>query len=107
MADPDFLYEQIARRAAGNAAFPSLLDAARRRELLHALAERREEPEHSQTALAGAMATSHSAVARLETTATEAKISTIQRYAESRGYVVQYRLMPAADAADTPPVVVR
>ena len=40
------------------------------------------------------MATSQSSVARLETTATDAKISTVERYADSLGYVVQYHLIP-------------
>lgn len=107
MAERDFLDKMIAKRTAGNPDFPRLLAAARRRrELLHALAKRREEQARSQTAVAAAMATSQSAVARLETTAIDAKISTVERYANSLGYVVQYHLIPAEGSADTPAVVV-
>lgn len=107
MAERDFLDEMIAKRTGRNPEFPELLDAARRRrELLHALAEQRQEQERSQTAIAAAMATSQSAVARLESTASDAKISTLDRYAASLGYVVQYHLIPAKNGAEAPPVVV-
>ena len=42
----------------------------------------------TQTQVAAAMETSQSFVARLESTAGDAKISTVDRYAESLGYVV-------------------
>lgn len=107
MAERDFLDEMIAKRTERSAEFPALLDAARRRrELLHALAAEREGQERSQTAVAAAMATSQSSVARLETTATDAKMSTIDRYAASLGFVVQYHLVPADSAGDEPAVVV-
>ena len=107
MAKPDFLDEMIAKRTEGNPQFPELLDAARRRrELLHALAEQREEQARSQTAIAAAMQTSQSAVARLESTASDAKISTVDRYAASLGYVVQYHLIPAENGSGAPSVVV-
>ncbi|MEA2370428.1 MAG: hypothetical protein QOH12_822 [Solirubrobacteraceae bacterium] len=107
MADPDFLDKMIAKRTARNPDFPGLLAAAgRRRELLRALAERREAQHRSQTVVAAAMATSQSSVARLETTATDAKISTVERYAGSLGYVVQYHLIPVENGAGAPPVVV-
>lgn len=107
MAERDFLDDMIAKRTERNPAFPKLLDAAhRRRELLRALAEQREDQERSQTAVAADMATSQSAVARLESTASDAKISTVDRYAASLGYVVQYHLIPAEDGVEAPPVVV-
>ena len=53
------------------------------------------------------MATSQSSVARLETVATDAKLSTVERYAHSLGYVVQYHLIPAETGIDQPAVVVR
>ncbi len=107
MAERDFLDKMIDKRTARNSEFPRLLDAARRRrELLHALGARREDQQRSQTAIAAAMATSQSAVARLETTATDAKISTVERYADSLGYVIQYHLIPAESGAGAPPVVV-
>lgn len=107
MAERDFLDEMIAKRTERNPKFPQLLDAARRRrELLHTLASRREAQQRSQTAIAAAMATSQSSVARLETTATDARISTVERYADSIGYVVQYHLIPAERGAGAPSVVV-
>lgn len=107
MAERDFLDVMIAKRTKRNPEFPKLLDAARRRrDLLRALAERREKQERSQTAIAAAMETSQSAVARLESTANDAKMSTLDRYAASLGYVVQYHLIPAENGAEAPPVVV-
>jgi transcriptional regulator with XRE-family HTH domain len=97
----------IAKRTARNPEFPHLLDAARRRrELLRTLAERREQQNKTQTAVAAAMETSQSFVARLESTAGDAKISTVDRYADSLGYVVQYHLIPADEGADEPTVVI-
>jgi predicted transcriptional regulator len=52
------------------------------------------------------METSQSFVARLESTAVDAKISTVDRYAETLGYVVQFHLIPAEVGADEPTVVV-
>jgi predicted transcriptional regulator len=107
MSERDFLEEMIDKRAVRNPEFPRLLDAARRRrELLRALAGQREEQKRSQTAIAAAMETSQSFVARLETTAADAKVSTVDRYAESLGFVVQYHLIPAAEADSAPSVVV-
>ncbi|HET6449259.1 MAG TPA: helix-turn-helix transcriptional regulator [Conexibacter sp.] len=103
----EFLDETIARRTAANPEFPQLLEAARRRrDLMRTLAKRRVAQRRSQTAVAAAMETSQSSVARLETTATDAKISTIDRYADSLGYIVQYHLLPADDAGRSAPVVV-
>jgi predicted transcriptional regulator len=107
MAERDFLDEMIAKRTARNPEFPRLLDAARRRrELLRTLAERREEQHKTQTAVAAAMETSQSFVARLESVAADAKVSTVDRYAESLGYVVQYHLIPADEGTEEPAVVV-
>jgi seryl-tRNA synthetase len=107
MPERDFLDETIDKRTARNPEFPRLLDAARRRrELLRALAGEREQQKRSQTAIAAAMETSQSFVARLETTAADAKISTVDRYADSLGFVIQYHLIPIAEADGAPPVVV-
>ena len=104
---PDFLDEMIAERTAVNPEFPQLLEAARRRrELMRALAERRMAQRRSQTAVAAAMETSQSFVARLESTATDVKVSTIDRYAGSLGYVVQYHLIPADEHGRAAPAVV-
>ncbi|MGH2842444.1 MAG: helix-turn-helix domain-containing protein [Solirubrobacteraceae bacterium] len=97
----------IAKRSARNPDFPKLLDAAkRRRELLRALAERREYENLTQTQVAAAMDTSQSFVARLESAAGDARISTVDRYAKSLGYVVQYHLIPADEGSDEPAIVV-
>jgi predicted transcriptional regulator len=107
MPERDFLDRMIAKRTERNADFPKLLDAAtRRRELLRTLGEAREAENLTQTQVAAAMETSQSFVARLESTAGDAKISTVDRYAESLGYVVQYHLVPAATSNDTPAVIV-
>jgi hypothetical protein len=45
-------------------------------------------------------------VARLESTAADAKVSTVDRYAASLGYVVQYHLIPADENGLAAPVVV-
>lgn len=108
MTEADFLDEVIARRTAGNPQFPRLLAAARRRrELLRALAECRERQRKTQTAVGAAMQTSQSFVARLESTADDTKLSTIDRYADALGYVVQYHLIPATAGVNAPAVVVQ
>ena len=107
MAERDFLDKMIAKRSARNPEFPHLLDAARRRrKLLRTLAECREQQNKTQTTVAAAMGTSQSFVARLESTAGDAKISTVDRYADSLGYVVQYHLIPGDESAEAPAVVV-
>jgi predicted transcriptional regulator len=106
MAQKDFLDEIVEERTAENPGFPQLVEAAvRRRELLNALAEKRRENARSQTAVAAEMHSSQSSIARLESSATDARISTIDRYAQVLGYRVQYHLIPESRAAD-PPVVV-
>jgi ribosome-binding protein aMBF1 (putative translation factor) len=107
MPETDFLDRMIAKRTQRNPEFPRELQTARRRrELLRALSEQREQQKRSQTAVAAAMQTSQSFIARLESTAADTKISTVDRYAETLGFVVQYHLIPAAEADDSPPVVV-
>ena len=106
MTGRDFLDEVIAERTAQSPVFPDLVEAAvRRRELLSALAGERRKDARSQTAIAAAMQSSQSSVARLESSATDARISTIDRYAHALGYKVQYHLIPEADAPD-PSVVI-
>jgi len=108
MADErDFLDEVIAERSARNPDFPEMMDAARRRrELLRALATQRTDRMISQTQLAAAMGTSQSTLARLETTAADTKLSTIERYAHALGMSVQYHLLDAEQGAGEPGVVV-
>jgi predicted transcriptional regulator len=107
MADRDFLDDVVVERSARNPEFPRMVEAARRRRsLLSALAEIREQQQRTQTALAAAMETSQSFVARLEGSAPDARISTVDRYAGSLGYVVQYHLIPVDDNVGVPAVVV-
>jgi transcriptional regulator with XRE-family HTH domain len=107
MPERDFLDEMIDMSTARNPEFPRLLDAARRRRaLLRALAEQRQRQKRSQTAVAAAMETSQSYVARLESTAADARISTVDRYADCLGFTVQYHLIPFAEADGAPSVVV-
>lgn len=106
MPDRDFLEEIMDERTARNPDFPKLVDAAaRRRALLRALGKMREGQNRSQTAVAARMSSSQSSIARLEGTASDARVSTIDRYAEVLGYQVQWHLIPVDDAT-APPVVV-
>jgi hypothetical protein len=99
MADCDFLDEVVDDRSVRNPEFPAMVEAAeRRRQLLAALAERRRKADHSQTAVAAAMRSSQSSVARLETSATDARLSTLDRYAHALGYRVEYSLVPETPA---------
>lgn len=99
MTDRDFLDEVVDERTARNPEFPAMVEAAeRRRKLLGALAERRREGKQSQTAVAAAMRSSQSSIARLETSATDARLSTLDRYAHALGYRVEYNLVPEAHA---------
>ena len=93
--DRDFLDEFIDERTARNPEFSALVAAAeRRRELFRRLAEQRADREISQTRLAAAMNTSQSAIARLENSAADTKLSTVERYAAVLGLEVQYKLVP-------------
>jgi transcriptional regulator with XRE-family HTH domain len=103
----DFLDEIIEKRTASNPDFPSLVDAAsRRRSLFKELGEMREKRGRSQTVVAAEMSSSQSSVARLEGSAFDARLSTIDRYAETLGFRVQWHLLPVDIAAVEPPVVV-
>ncbi len=105
--EPDVLDELIAERTARNPDFPKLLDAAmRRRALMRDLGGLRQQDGRSQTALAAAMETSQSSVARLEGAAGDARISTVDRYAEALGYRVQWHLLPLEGSEAEPPLVV-
>jgi hypothetical protein len=104
---PDFLDEIIAGRAREDPDFPRKVDeATRRRELLRALADQRKAQEVSQTLAAAAMGSSQSSLARLEGSAADAKLSTVQRLAGALGLAIQYHLLPADEASEQPTVVV-
>lgn len=107
MAKPDFLDEIIEERSAKNPEFSQLIDAAvRRRSLLKQLGEMREVKQQSQTSLAAEMQTSQSSIARLEGSASDARLSTIDRFAEALGYRIQWHLLPVQESASAPSVVV-
>ena len=107
MVEGDFLDKIVTKRTARNPAFPQMLDVARRRRaLLRRLEERSEQQNQMQTAVAAAMATSRSFVARLESTAADARVSIVQRYGGSLGCVLQYHLVPLDQSAAEPTVVV-
>jgi transcriptional regulator with XRE-family HTH domain len=78
----------VAEYAAADPHFIALYESAkRRRALLRELAEKRQE-------IAALMSTSQSALARLETKAADARLSTIDRLADALGYRVEYRPVP-------------
>ena len=94
MAERDFLDKMVTQRAARNPAFPQMLDAARRRrELLRTRGASRA-AESDADCGRRSHGTSRSFVARLESTAGEAKVSTVERYAGSLEYVLRYHLVP-------------
>jgi DNA-binding transcriptional regulator YiaG len=93
--EPDALDEMIAEFTEANPNFPRLLRASeRRRALLHTLAAQRKRRKLSQTKIAAAMNTSQPTLARLETTAADAKLSTVERFADALGYAIEYHLVP-------------
>jgi len=104
---PDALDEMIAEFTDANPDFPQLLLAAeRRRALLHTLAETRRSRNLSQTRIAAAMNTSQPTLARLETTAADTKLSTVERFAGALGYSIEYHLVPARKSSSRPGIVV-
>jgi hypothetical protein len=105
--EPDALDEMISEFTAANPAFPRLLRAAeRRRALLRTLAEQRKSRKLSQTRVAAAMRTSQPTLARLETTAADTKLSTVERFADALGYSVEYHLVPTGKSTRGTGVVV-
>ncbi|HEV3033425.1 MAG TPA: helix-turn-helix transcriptional regulator [Solirubrobacteraceae bacterium] len=105
--EPDALDEMIVEFTDANPDFPQLLLAAeRRRALLRTLAEQRRRRDLSQTRVAAAMRTSQPTLARLETTAADAKLSTVERFAGALGYAIEYHLVPAAKSERRQGIVV-
>jgi DNA-binding XRE family transcriptional regulator len=101
----DFLDEIVEKRTKQNPDFPDLVEAAARaRELLRSLAEKRRRLGLSQTVVAARMGTSQSALARLEKGETDPRITTVQRYALAVGEELVHRRPVirngAASAAD-------
>jgi predicted transcriptional regulator len=78
--------------------FPGLQGlAGRRRELIDELVRARQESELSQTEIAARMGTSQSAVARLESGALDARLSTLERYAAALGQTVDWLIRPSKE----------
>lgn len=94
-AGRDFLDEVISERSRTNAGFRRLVDSALdRRQLLRALATRRQQLGLTQTAVARRMRTSQSAIARIEAGELDAKLSTVERYASAIGQRVEWNVVP-------------
>jgi transcriptional regulator with XRE-family HTH domain len=75
--------------------FPGFDDMAEaRRRLFDELVARRRAQGLSQTAVAARMGTSQSAVARLEASAGDLKVSTLERYAAAVGAPIAWTLAP-------------
>ncbi|HZT65029.1 MAG TPA: helix-turn-helix transcriptional regulator [Acidimicrobiales bacterium] len=74
--------------------FPGFDDETswRTREVISALAMRRQELGLSQTEVAARMGTSQSTVARLEADAMDVRFSTLQRYAAAIGSSIEWEL---------------
>ena len=90
----DFLEELIAERSEANERFAELVEAAfQRRELIRHLAEIRASLSISQTRLAALMGTSQSAVARLESGDSDARTSTLARYAAALGHRIEFQVV--------------
>ncbi len=90
----DFLEELIAERSGANEQFAERVEAAfRRRELIRQLAEIRTSLSISQTRLAALMGTSQSAVARLESGDSDARASTLARYAAALGRRIEFQVV--------------
>jgi helix-turn-helix protein len=104
---PDALDEMVIEFTQANPQFPQLLLAAeRRRALLHTLAEQRRRRDLSQTRVAATMRTSQPTLARLETTAADTKLSTVERFAAALGYAIEYHLVPAGKSKHRQGIVV-
>lgn len=95
--EDDELGVYIAERAQQNPAFPAFVEAhLERRRLQRALARKRRELGLTQAAVAARMATSQSAVARIEAGEVDAKMSTLQRYAIAIGHEIEFSLQAAS-----------
>lgn len=96
MAKKDFLDEIIEEGTKKNPRFAEMVEAAhRRRVLLRELAVKRERAGVTQKDVAAAMKTSQSAVARMERGEIDAKMSTVERYANAIGHRLEWRVKKA------------
>ncbi|HEY7356494.1 MAG TPA: helix-turn-helix transcriptional regulator [Ktedonobacterales bacterium] len=95
MADEkDFLEEMIDVWTEKDPSFRARLESAwEQRELLRALANRREELGLSQTEVAARMGTSQSTLARLEQGSANPTLATVARLAKALGKKIEWRLI--------------
>ena len=92
--EKDFLEEMIDVWTEKDPSFRSTFEAAwQQRELLRALAKRREELGLSQTEVAARMGTSQSTLARLEQGNANPTLATVARLAKALGQKVEWRLI--------------
>jgi len=73
--------------------------ADRRRLVIEELAAARRASGVSQTEIAARMGTSQSAVARLESGALDARMSTLERYAAAVGHTVDWQVRPSEESS--------
>ena len=92
--EKDFLEEMIDVWTEKDPSFRATFEAAwQQRELLRALAKRREELGLSQTEVAARMGTSQSTLARLEQGNANPTLATVARLAKALGQKVEWRLI--------------
>lgn len=91
--EKDFLEEMIDIWTEKDPSFRATFEAAwQQRELLRALARRREELGLSQTEVAARMGTSQSTLARLEQGSANPTLATVARLAKALGQKIEWRL---------------
>lgn len=91
--EKDFLEEMIDIWTEKDPSFRTTFEAAwQQRELLRALASRREELGLSQTEVAARMGTSQSTLARLEQGSANPTMATVARLAKALGKKIEWRL---------------
>lgn len=91
--EQDFLEEMIDVWTERDPSFRARFEAAwQQRELLRALARRREELGFSQTEVAARMGTSQSTLARLEQGSANPTLATVARLAKALGKKIEWRL---------------
>lgn len=96
----DLLDELVAERQARSSAFPSMVEAAkRRRRMLRQLAEQRTRLGLTQTQVAAAMGTSQSSVARIEAGRADVRLSSVERYAATLGLGIEWHLAPRNESS--------
>lgn len=90
--EKDFLDELIQEFAQENPYFPDMVDATvKARMLMTSLGRKRRAQGLSQTEVAARMATSQSALARIESGETDPRITSIARFAGALGYELVLR----------------